>query len=542
MNPLNPVSIGVSVGSENVVLAVSSTPGRQDVVADDMGERCTPMYVNFSPEEVLVGAAARNAGVRKPRNTVHAVLALLSAKEASAVRPYKPTCEVEDIVPEGADGQPDYEADSQGITLPSVADWGEEDQKDCDRTPEDVAIEFFTRLRTLVTNACGGAPVSAVVVGVPRDTDASEVLDALRRSELADKGATLRVVAADTCIAAAADPAPFTVGFTGAAAPTVDASTTLVIDWGANVLRVSAIVARGSSLECVVEEAVIGKIGGKQLDRAIADAVAEAFRRKTRCDPRDEARSMRKLHLAAASAKTTLSVAMNTSIEIEAFCNGIDLAEPVSRMKVDLAFDGLGAAAILDSTVASVVAKLSAAGAPDVSRVALAGGMCRVPRAQANIKTTAQKHVPKATVVDTIPADEITAIGACIAAQTLPGQRASWVATHADAPTLAGALVCASATAGAPPTVLACAGTQLPVSLPIKLPAPAAAPLGLALGTAQGDSLESIAWHGVAEVPEKSAVIEIAVDAHGAIKVVAGPTSTMMAEIAQFAAAPPTSE
>eukprot|EP00672_Neobodo_designis_P008473 CAMPEP_0174856048 /NCGR_PEP_ID=MMETSP1114-20130205/34953_1 /TAXON_ID=312471 /ORGANISM="Neobodo designis, Strain CCAP 1951/1" /LENGTH=538 /DNA_ID=CAMNT_0016090823 /DNA_START=41 /DNA_END=1657 /DNA_ORIENTATION=- len=533
-----PVSVGVSIGSENCVLAVSSAAGRQDVVADDMGERATPMYVSFSPEEVLVGAAARNAGVRKPRNTVHAVLAMLSAREAASVRPYKPTCEVEDVLPEGPDGEPDYDAEPEGITLPSVADWGDEDQQDTSRTPADVAIEFFARLRTLVANACGGAPVGSLVVAVPRDTDEAAVMDALHRAEVADRGTTLRVVPADACVAAAANSAPFAPSFTGEPVATTEESTTLVIDWGGNALRVSAVVVRGSSVECVAEESVVGRVGGRQLDRAIADGVAEAFRRKTRCDPRDEARSMRKLHLAVANAKTTLSVSTNTSIEIEAFCNGIDLAEPMSRMKVDMAFDSLGAAAVLDSAVASIVAKVAAAGAPAITRVAVAGGMCRVPRAQGTIRNVVQKHVPAAALVDSSPADEVTALGACIAAQSLPGQRSSWGFSHNDTLTLASALVVAPATADAAPTVLACAGTPLPLTVPIKLPAPAATALGLALGSSNGGN---VAWHGVAKVPAKSTLVEVACDAHGKVTVHAGTAPSNMAEIASFAVAPSTS-
>ena len=80
------VVFGVHLGNTSASLAICRD-GRTEVVANDSGDRVTPSVVAFTDREILVGAAAKQQGVRNAANTVPGVKNLLGVKYSKSVVP-----------------------------------------------------------------------------------------------------------------------------------------------------------------------------------------------------------------------------------------------------------------------------------------------------------------------------------------------------------------------------------------------------------------------------------------------------------------------
>lgn len=506
------VSVGVYLGSDSCVIATSAQPGRQEIVADDMGERSTPICVTYTAEETLVAASAKNAYVRHPRNTVHALLPLLSAASCSDVSAYKLTCEVDDASEDGS--QP-------GVVLPTV-DAAADDEADALRRPNEVFCAFAEQLKMLVANAAGNTTVGTLVVAVPRGTDCSAVLQVLRHCKVVPAATTVRVVPDDAAAVCLATPdavrplAADAVSPTRGAPPQLPSGApirnVLVLHWGAFTARASVMSVDGGVVSCLADTSRTGT-GGRALDRALSNQIADGFMRKTRADPREEPRSMRKLYLAAERAKLALSVAPNASVEIEAFCNGVDLAEPVSRMKHDMAFDSLGAPALLQQLVQDVVGKASVT----VDAVVTTGGMFRVPRAAAVVKNVVSAAVPSAMLMDLGATNELAALGACIAAQSLTAGGASWVEGDIDSACAPRDVVLRDKDGDA--VIIIPAGSPLPAER--RLPTGGAA-VDVVVGYGKTDDAP-VQWLGVVTTKADVAAVDIVVNTTGDVAVYAAP-------------------
>lgn len=399
-------AVGLSLGSESCVVATSTAVGRYEVSANDAGDRATPTYVAFVGGELLVGVSAKNALVRYPMQTVPHLLPLTSTDIVSDNR-FRVACDVEV-----------RESDDK-VVFPNV----DPDEEEACHDAVELLTQFLARFKgSVVDGACGGCAIKAVTLAVPRYMNSDQCSSLL---EAAGYSGKLQVVYND--VAAILAQPQLAPAASKPLAESTKAEVCLVVDWGASTLCLSLLNVAGGLVEHVLHS-VSFTCGGKVIDKELQQQLATAFQRKTKMDPRDNSRAMRKLLIVAEEKKKILSTATTTSVEIEAFCEGIDLKEPLSRVKLESivrekelpqAFERLLDEFLEDYNLEEKVSR--------ITQIVLCGGTLKIPVVVQSVRYSISKFQDQsskwgkmftgtATIIEHAAVDEICAIGACVQA------------------------------------------------------------------------------------------------------------------------------
>jgi len=137
--------IGIDLGTTNSCVAVmeGQTPR---VIENAEGDRTTPSIVAFTPEEVLVGSAAKRQAVTNPENTIYAVKRLIGRRfddevvqEDLKIVPYK--------VVKADNGDAWVEANGTKMSAPEVSARVLQKMK---KTAEDYQTFPFARLSLIL--------------------------------------------------------------------------------------------------------------------------------------------------------------------------------------------------------------------------------------------------------------------------------------------------------------------------------------------------------------------------------------------------------
>jgi molecular chaperone DnaK len=356
------------------------------VVPDDQGRRTLPSVVHFGASgHVTVGHEARPSIVTDPANTIHAAKRFLgrrfsdgSVRIAQSAYLYR--------VSEGPNQWPMIDARGGPYTVPEICA--------C------VLQELKTRAERYFRER-----IERAVVTVPANAD-----DAQReQTRIAGRIAGLEVVRLlnEPTAAALAYAASGVQGrrlvvydFGGG---TFDCS---VIDWGADPSRVLA--THGDSF-----------LGGDDIDLAMAERVADDFRRTAGVDLRARVSEWKALLLACEAAKRELSRSPKATVRVDRVAHvsrgTVDLAVEVDRRAFDRWVEP-----IVRQTVESTLDAVALAGLDikDVDEVVAVGGSSRIPRVRALLGAAFGRQVR----LDLDP-DTTIAIGAALEAQRIVGGR-----------------------------------------------------------------------------------------------------------------------
>jgi molecular chaperone DnaK (HSP70) len=463
-------AVGMSMGSESFVVATCPAGAtRCEVVANDAGHRATPTYVALVAGEVLIGEGAKGALVRYPMQTVPHLLALTSPDVVREGK-FRVSCDVsvrefDDRVLISGLNPEDEEAKHEAINLLS---------------------QFLARMKSAtVDGACGNAPMQSVVLSVPRYLPLDGIKAIVESAGFTNT--TIQVIYADDAAVLA---------YQSTLLESKAHRCALVVDWGATTCTLSIMGLVGGAIQ-YISHSVSYAFGARVVDKELQRQIALAFQKKTRMDPTDNARAMRKLLIAAEECKTILSTATMTSVEIEAFCEGTDLKEAMSRMKLDMYVRDKGLLSSFDALLEDLLQQAAQDGlAFPIDALVLCGGALRMPVLVQHVKNAVATRAasekfsttlaPTVTVLDQIAADEVSAIGACTQAVVLNVSKAGITPLEEEQPVHA--LGCsiflpAAAIAGAPVkdgallvpqeslTTLFVAGTPLPADVSVVFPA-----------------------------------------------------------------------
>jgi heat shock protein 5 len=187
----------------------------------------------------------------------------------------------------------------------------------------------------------------------------------------------------------------------------------IVYDLGGGTFDVSLLSIDQGVFE-VLATAGDTHLGGEDFDQRIINYFAKTFNKKHGVDVTTDAKAMGKLKREAEKAKRTLSSQISTRVEIEAFYQGKDFSETLTRAK----FEELNME-LFKKTLKPVeqVLKDAKVSKSDVDDIVLVGGSTRIPKVQALIEEYFGKTASKG-----INPDEAVAFGAAVQAGVLSGE------------------------------------------------------------------------------------------------------------------------
>ncbi|KAK8120112.1 hsp70-like protein [Apiospora kogelbergensis] len=376
--------IGIDLGTTYSCVGVMQK-GKVEILVNDQGNRITPSYVAFTEEERLVGDAAKQQAAGNPYNTIFDVKRFIGRKfEEKEVQtdlkhfPYKVVSKA---------GKPIIEVTVSGSKK--------------QLTPEEVSAVILGKMKE-VAEAYLGKKVTHAVVTVPAYFNDNQ------RQATKDAGIiaglnVLRIVNEPTAAAIA-----YGLDKTGGERHII------VYDLGGGTFDVSLLSIDDGIFE-VLATAGDTHLGGEDFDQRVINHFAKTYNKKNSVDITKDLKAMGKLKREAEKAKRTLSSQMSTRIEIEAFFDGKDFSETLTRAKFEeLNMD------LFKRTLKPVKQVLDDAKLKkeEIDDIVLVGGSTRIPKVQTLLEEFfAGKKASKG-----INPDEAVAFGAAVQAGVLSGE------------------------------------------------------------------------------------------------------------------------
>ncbi|KAH8719918.1 Endoplasmic reticulum chaperone BiP [Beauveria bassiana] len=188
----------------------------------------------------------------------------------------------------------------------------------------------------------------------------------------------------------------------------------IVYDLGGGTFDVSLLSIDDGVFE-VLATAGDTHLGGEDFDQRVINFFAKSYNKKNNVDITKDAKAMGKLKREAEKAKRTLSSQMSTRIEIEAFFEGNDFSETLTRAKFEeLNMD------LFKKTIKPVEQVLKDANVKksEIDDIVLVGGSTRIPKVQSLI----EEYFGGKKASKGINPDEAVAFGAAVQAGVLSGE------------------------------------------------------------------------------------------------------------------------
>ncbi|KAK1994433.1 hsp70-like protein [Colletotrichum falcatum] len=368
--------IGIDLGTTYSCVGVMQK-GKVEILVNDQGNRITPSYVAFTEEERLVGDAAKNQAAANPQNTIFDIKRLIGQKFSdksvqSDIKhfPYK-------VIEK--DGKPIVEVEVAGSPKRF--------------TPEEVSAMILGKMKE-VAESYLGKKVTHAVVTVPAYFNDNQ------RQATKDAG----IIAGLNVLRIVNEPTAAAIAY--GLDKTDGERQIIVYDLGGGTFDVSLLSIDHGVFE-VLATAGDTHLGGEDFDQRIINHFAKSYNKKNNVDITKDLKAMGKLKREAEKAKRTLSSQMSTRIEIEAFFDGKDFSETLTRAKFEeLNMD------LFKKTMKPVeqVLKDAKVKKEDVDDIVLVGGSTRIPK----VVSLIEEYFGGKKASKGINPDEAVAFGAAV--------------------------------------------------------------------------------------------------------------------------------
>jgi heat shock protein 5 len=359
--------------------------GRVEILANDQGNRITPSYVAFNGEERLIGDAAKNQAASNTENTIFDIKRLMGL-------PFKDPSVQRDIK-----RLPYNVVNRKGNPAVKVKFAGEEKIF----TPEEISSMVLTKMKSIAEDYLG-EEVKYAVITVPAYFNDAQRQATESAGEIAGLK-VLRIINEPTAAAMAYG---------------LDKSDgerqIIVYDLGGGTFDVSLLSIDNGFFQ-VLATAGDTHLGGEDFDYRVIRHFTKLFNKKNNVDITTNPKSIGKLKREVEKAKRTLSSQMSTRIEIEAFFDGLDFSETLTRAKFEEINLDLFRKTLKPVEQVLKDAKITKS---EVDDIVLVGGSTRIPKVQELLETFFKgKKASKG-----INPDEAVAYGAAVQGGVLTGE------------------------------------------------------------------------------------------------------------------------
>lgn len=382
------VAIGIDLGTTYSCVGVWQNEA-VEIIANDQGNRTTPSYVAFNPEnsERLIGDAAKNQASRNPANTIFDAKRLIG-------RSIEDSHVVKDM------GLWPFKVVGDDNKKPKIEVTVNKESRQF--YPEEISSMVLTKMKDIAESYVGQSVTDAVIT-VPAYFNDGQRQATKDAASIAGLNA-LRIINEPTAAAIAY----------GLDKKDSKASNILIYDMGGGTFDVSLLKIEDGIFE-VKATAGDTHLGGEDFDNRIVDHCLKEFSRKNKdVDISNNHRALRRLRTQCERAKRTLSANTTSTIEIDSLAEGIDFSCTLSRAKFEeLCMDYFKGS----MTPVEKVLKDSGIKKEAISEVVLVGGSTRIPKVQELLETFMNGKKP----CRSINPDEAVAYGAAVQAAILNG-------------------------------------------------------------------------------------------------------------------------
>jgi heat shock protein 5 len=381
--PGGPV-IGIDLGTTYSCVGIYKN-GRVEIIANDQGNRVTPSWVAFTDTERLVGEAAKNQAALNPTNTLYDIKRLIGRRwDDSTVQRDRKLLPFTII---NKDGAPYVQVEISG------------EKKEY--SPEQISAMILNKMKE-IAEAYLGVPVKRAVITCPayfNDAQRQATKDAGTISGLHVE----RIINEPTAAAIA-------YGLDEKSEKNI-----LVYDLGGGTFDVSVLTIDNGIFEVIATNGDT-HLGGEDFDQRVMEHFFKIWEKKTGNDARQDKRAVQKLRREVERAKKVLSSQTQVRIEIEAFHQGDDFSETLSRARFEeINID------LFKKTLDPVdkVLEDSKLKKHEIDEVVLVGGSTRIPKVQQLLKAHFNGKEPNRGVNP----DEAVAYGAAVQAGVIAGDQ-----------------------------------------------------------------------------------------------------------------------
>jgi L1 cell adhesion molecule like protein len=376
-------AIGIDLGTTYSCVGVWQND-RVEIIANDQGNRTTPSYVAYTPEERLIGDAAKGQAAANPSNTVFDAKRLIGRKFSDSVVQSEMKLWPFAVV-DGAGGKPKIEVEWKGEKHQFL--------------PEEISAAVLQKMKQTAEGYLG-KPVKDAVVTVPAYFNDSQ------RQATKDAGAiaglnVLRIINEPTAAALA-----YGLDRMGTGEKNV-----LIFDCGGGTHDLSVLTLDDGVFE-VKATAGDTHLGGEDFDNTLVSFCTEEFRKKTKVDLAKNPRALRRLRTACERAKRSLSSATQATVEVDGLADGHDFQTTITRAKFENMCDSF-----FRRTVAPLDGLLKDAkmDKSQIHEIVMVGGSSRIPR----IRQLLSEYFGGKKLNDSVNPDEAVAYGAAVQAHIL---------------------------------------------------------------------------------------------------------------------------
>ncbi|XP_063794112.1 heat shock 70 kDa protein-like [Pseudophryne corroboree] len=379
-------AIGIDLGTTYSCVGIFQH-GKEEIIANDQGNRTTPSYMAFTDTERLIGDAAKNQVALNPQNTVFDAKRLIGRKFSDAVVQSDMKHWPFQVVSDG--GKPKVKVEYKGEEKTFF--------------PEEISSMVLVKMKE-TAEAYLGQTVTNAVITVPAYFNDSQ------RQATKDAG----VIAGLNVLRILNEPTAAAIAY-GLDKGSRGERNILIFDLGGGTFDVSILTIDDGIFE-VKATAGDTHLGGEDFDNRMVSHFMEEFKRKHKKDIIQNKRALRRLRTACERAKRTLSSSTQASIEIDSLYEGIDFYTSITRARFEELCSDLFRGTLEPVEKALRDAKLDKS---QIHEIVLVGGSTRIPKVQKLL----QDFFNGRELNKSINPDEAVAYGAAVQAAILMGDK-----------------------------------------------------------------------------------------------------------------------